>query len=76
MVSGTETIGAIAEGLGQGRLQVINFLGQYHNAGAVIFSSTARLDVHPAVSFLVLLGWTALAVWVLRRRIRPVEVVS
>ena len=76
MVSGTETMGAIAEGLGKGNLQIVNFLGQYHNAGSMLFSSSARLDVHPAVSLAALLVWTALAVWVLRWRIRPVEVVS
>ena len=76
MVSGTETISAIAEGLGRDGLQAVNFLGQYHNAGAWLFSSDPRLGVSPGISLLVVLGWTAAAIWVLRNRIRPVEVVS
>ena len=75
MVSGTETIGAIAEGLGKESLQAINFLGQYHNAGSTIFGAPARLEVNPWLSLVILLAWTAAAVWVLHRQIRPVEVV-
>jgi hypothetical protein len=76
MVSGTETIGAIAEGLGRESVQAINFLGQYHNAGSLLFSSPPRLDVNPWLSLLIVLAWTAAALLVLRNRIRPVEVVS
>jgi hypothetical protein len=76
MVSGTETIAAIAQGLGKGSLQAVNFLGNYHNAGSLLFSSPARLEVNPWISLLMVLVWTALAVLVLRSRIRPVEVVS
>ena len=76
MVSGTETIGAIAEGLGKGSFQAVNFLGNYHNAGSLLFDSSARLDVNPWVSLLIVAAWTAAAILVLRYRIRPVEVVS
>ena len=76
MVSGTETIGAIAEGLGKDSVQAVNFLGQYHNAGALIFSAPARLAVAPWLSLVVLLVWTAAAIGILRHQIRPVEVVS
>ena len=76
MVSGTETIAAIAQGLGKGSLQAVNFLGNYHNAGSLIFSSPARLEVSPWVSLLIVVAWTALAILVLRTKIRPVEVVS
>ncbi len=76
MVSGTETIAAIAEGLGKGSFQAVNFLGNYHNAGSLIFSSGPRLDVNPWVSLAIVIAWTAVAVLVLRSRIRPVEVVS
>ena len=76
MVSGTETIGAIAEGLGKGSFQAVNFLGNYHNAGSLLFSSPARLDVNPWISLLIVAAWTAAAVLALRYRIRPVEVVS
>ena len=43
MVSGTETIGAIAEGLGKGSLQAVNFLGNYHNAGSLLFAAVRRV---------------------------------
>ena len=76
MVSGTETLSAVAEGLGKDGLQIVNFLGQYHNAGALIFSAPARLGVTPLASVAAVLVWTAAALWVLRRQIRPVEVVS
>jgi len=76
LVSGTETIGAIAEALGKSSLQVLNFLGQYHNAGSVLFATGERLDIPNWVSLLVVMAWTAFAVLVLRRRVRPVEVVS
>ena len=76
MVSGTETIAAIAAGLGKGSLQAVNFLGNYHNAGSLLFSSPPRLDVSPWVSLLIVAVWTVVAILVLRNRIRPVEVVS
>lgn len=78
LVTGTDAIGGIAEGLlHKGGVQAVNFLGQYHNAGSLLFGSPRRLEgVSPWVSLGVILAWTALALWVLRRRIRPVEVVS
>ncbi len=76
MVSGTETIGAIGDGLGRDALQAVNFMGQYHNAGAWVFDSAARLEISPGVSLAVVAAWTLGALWTLRKRIRPVEVVS
>ncbi len=76
MVSGTETVGAIAEGLGKGSFQAVNFLGNYHNAGSLLFGCSPRLDVNPWVSLLIVVGWTVAAILVLRKQIRPVEVVS
>jgi len=76
MVMGTEAIGGIARGLGRSGLEAANFLGQYHNAGALLFDAPARLNVSSWVSLLVILAWTAAAVFVLHRQIRPVEVVS
>lgn len=76
MVMGTETIGAIAEGMGQDSVQAVNFLGQYHNAGTVIFGAEPRLAVNPLVSCLILVAWTVGAILILRKQIRPVEVVS
>ena len=76
LVMGTETIQLIAKGLGNSSLQALNFLGNYHNAGALIFGASQRLDVSSWVSLAVVLMLTVAAVVVLRRRIRPVEVVS
>jgi len=76
MITGTEAVAAIGEGLGSHSLQALNFLGQYHNLGSVVFGTPARLDVSLFVSLAMVLGWTVLAVWVLRRQVRPVEVVS
>ncbi len=77
MVMGTETIGTIGKSLLQNdAFEALNFLGNYHNAAAGLFSSGPRLDVSPWVSLVVLLAWTFAAVLVLRKQIRPVEVVS
>ena len=76
MVMGTEVISAFADVFNKGGIQVVNFLGQYHNAGSLVFGSAARLDVSPWLSLVVALGWTAAAIAVLRWRIKPVEVVS
>ena len=76
LVSGTETISASAGGLGNGSFQAVNFLGNYHNAGSLIFGGPARLEVDPWISLLIVVAWTAVAILVLRNRIRPVEVVS
>jgi len=76
MVMGTEVISAFADVFNRGAVQIVNFLGQYHNAGALVFGADARLEVSPYVSLFVTLAWTAAAVLVLRWRIRPVEVVS
>lgn len=76
MVMGTEVISAFADVFNKGGIQVVNFLGQYHNAGALIFASDARLEIHPVVSLAVAVAWTVAAIAVLRWRIRPVEVVS
>lgn len=76
LIFGTKTIAAIAQGLGESRLEAVNFLDQYHNAGALIFSASGNLSIAGGVSFLVILGWTAAALWLLWLRIRPVEVVS
>jgi ABC-2 type transport system permease protein len=76
LVMGTEAFGGIARLVKQDAFEAANFLGQYHNAGAALFGAGARLGVPQGVSLLLVAGWTFLAVWLLRRRIRPVEVVS
>ena len=76
MVMGTEALGNIAKGINSTALQTVNFLGNYHNAGAFIFSTSDRLDVSGWISGLVVVGMTAAAILILHKRIRPVEVVS
>lgn len=76
LINGTDVLGNIAKGQNNAGLQAVNFLGNYHNAGAVLFSTGDRLDVSGWVSFLIVLALTAWAVFTLYRRIRPVEVVS
>ncbi len=76
LITGTETLQLIAKGLGSNNLEVINFLGNYHNAGAFIFSADPRMGVSGWASFAVVLLCTGAAMLVLYRRIRPVEVVS
>lgn len=76
MVMGTEALGNIGKGINSTALQAVNFLGNYHNAGAPIFSTGGRLDVSGWVSLLIVLAMTGWAVFTLYRRIRPVEVVS
>ncbi len=73
LVAGSETI---AEIMGQFRpwLKIVDFAEQYLNAGAPLFG-VARLDgVSPLSSLALVIGYTLLAVLILRRRIRPVEV--
>lgn len=76
MVMGTKTLAAIAAALDRGSLQVLDFMAQYDNAGTVLFGDGQHLEVSRWVSLAAILFWTGLALWTLRRRIRPVEVVS
>lgn len=76
LIWGTQAIGAIAREFGKDSLEVVNFQGQYHNAGSMMFGTDPSLGISPWVSLVVVLVWTALAVLVLRKKIRPVEVVS
>jgi hypothetical protein len=72
---GSEAFSLIVKLSAVDAFELVNFAGQYHNMGALVFGTEARLDVPPALSLAVVLGYAAAAVWVLRRRIRPVEVV-
>ncbi len=76
LITGTEAMHLIVKNLGKNNLEVVNFLGNYHNAGASLFSADARLGVSPWASLLVVLLLTVAAIVVLYKRIRPVEVVS
>jgi hypothetical protein len=76
MVMGTEALGNIAKGINSTSLQAVNFLGNFHNAGAALFSTGDRLAVPGWISLLIVLAMVGGAVAILRKRIRPVEVVS
>ncbi|MFO7654856.1 MAG: hypothetical protein R6X25_13725 [Candidatus Krumholzibacteriia bacterium] len=73
---GSEAVSSLVTVAGLDGLQAVNFAGQYHNAGALIFGAAPRLAISPWLSLALTLGYAALAVAVLHRRIRPVEVVS
>jgi hypothetical protein len=72
---GSEAIASLVALSGIDAFDFLNFAGQYHNAGALVFGAEPRLDVPPVASLLVVTGYAAVSLWVLRRRIRPVEVV-
>ena len=76
MVMGTKTFGSIAAALDRGSLRILDFMAQYENAGTVLFGAGQQIDVPRLASFGAIVVWTALAAWVLHRRVRPVEVVS
>ena len=77
LVMGTETIGGIARGLGKDAFEAGELPGPVPQRRLADLRRGGRgWACALAVSLLVVTAWTALAVWVLRRRIRPVEVVS
>jgi ABC-type transport system involved in multi-copper enzyme maturation permease subunit len=73
---GGEVVGGIGDGLGLDAFQYLNFLGHWHNASALLMAADARLPLPQVASLAICLGSMALALLVLRRRIRPVEVVT
>jgi ABC-type transport system involved in multi-copper enzyme maturation permease subunit len=73
---GSEQIANILVLIKGGWMRVIDFPAQYFQAGAFLFGARTDPDFSPWVSALLLAAYTAAACWVLRRRIRPVEVVS
>jgi ABC-type transport system involved in multi-copper enzyme maturation permease subunit len=76
VVMGTDAFGNMARGFGSTSLQAVNLLGNYHNAGAALFGAGDRMDVPGWISLIIVLALTTGAVAILRRKIRPVEVVS
>lgn len=73
---GGDMIGNIGDTLGLDGLQYANFVGHWFNASSLIMSSPARLPLPPLVSLLLCLLMIVLALFVLRSRIKPVEVVA
>ena len=57
-------------------LKILDFPGQHLNMGALLLGGDGVDGVAPAVSLAVVLLWTLAGALVLRRRVRPVEVVS
>lgn len=75
LYAGTDGLAEIMSLFSPG-LQILNFPGQFLNAGIVFFGGEPLCEVPPAASLLVVLAYAALGAWVLRRRIKPVEVVA
>jgi ABC-type transport system involved in multi-copper enzyme maturation permease subunit len=73
---GTEQVANILVLIEGGWMRVVDFPAQYFQAGAFLFGAGTDPDFSPWISALLLLVYTLTAVWVLRLRIRPVEVVS
>jgi ABC-type transport system involved in multi-copper enzyme maturation permease subunit len=73
---GGDIVGHMGQGLGAPDLQFMNFLKHWQNAGSLVLASGPRLPVSPWASLALLTVVVAVAVAVLRRRIRPVEVVT
>jgi hypothetical protein len=73
---GSAAISALFAAGGFNWLELLNFAGQYHNAGSLLLGTEPRLDIAPVVSMLSTLLYAVLALLILRRFVRPVEVVS
>ena len=73
---GSEAISALFSAGGFNWLEFLNFAGQYHNTGSLLLGTDPRLDIAQGVSVLSTLLYAALALLILRRFVRPVEVVS
>jgi ABC-2 type transport system permease protein len=77
---GSEAIAKVLQLVGMPWLQIVDFAGQFHNAGTLLFPGgtpgEGDMTISPWISVMVCGGWAALAIAILRRQIRPVEVVT
>ena len=75
LFAGTEGLADIM-GMFRPWLRIIDFAGQHLNMGVLFLSGTPETGISPWVSALVVLSQAVAAILVLRKRVRPVEVVS
>lgn len=77
---GGTTVAKVLGLVGADWVQIVDFAGQFQNAGTLILPGgdpqEAPLSLSPWLSLAICLGWAALAAAILRRQIRPVEVVA
>jgi len=76
LVAGTDALAEI-NALFDARLAIMSFPGQFLNGGTLFFGANPNLEgVSPVVSLGMIIFYGAAGWFILRRRIRPVEVVS
>jgi hypothetical protein len=75
LFSGTEIMAKILTSFGQPGFGIIDYPAQYYQAGAKLFGTDPVRGFSPWLSLLLVVLYTVAAVTILRRRIRPVEVV-
>lgn len=73
---GTSPIAKLMSLFGGPWMHLIDFSSQYYQAGSLLFGAEPLFDFPPLVSWLVVLVYTAGAVYLLQKRIRPVEIVA
>lgn len=80
LIMGTKAVAAVLRNVDAGWLRIVDFTGQFHNVGTLVLAGdtggNSGATISPWVSLLVCAGWAALSVAILRRQVRPVEVVA
>jgi hypothetical protein len=76
LFAGSAQVAKILALFGGPWMKLLDFPAQYDHAGSLLFGAKAPLEYPRLISCLLIAGYTAGAWVVLRRRIRPVEVVS
>ena len=69
-------VGAFADARPKGQVMFISNAIKVTGCLMMLFGAPPRLEISPWLSLAIVAAWTGLALWVLRRQIRPVEVVS